>query len=97
MSIARGLYKHSKSGKIYMVDSVGKHTETLEDMVCYHAMYIDPEFGARANWIRPAKMFLEEVEINGKKVPRFEKISQNESVKVLKDELLKLMSNSDDQ
>lgn len=97
MSIARGLYKHSKSGKLYMVDSVGKHTETLEDMVCYHAVYVDPEFGDRANWVRPAKMFLEEVELNGKKVPRFEKISQNESVKILKDELLKLMSKGDDQ
>ena len=97
MSITRGLYKHSRSGKLYMVDSVGKHSETLEDMVSYHAMYIDPEFGARANWVRPAKMFLEEVEVNGLMVPRFEKISQNESVKVLKDELLKLMSETNDQ
>lgn len=97
MNITRGLYKHSKSGKLYMVDSVGKHSETLEDMVSYHAMYIDPEFGARANWVRPAKMFLEEVEVNGLMVSRFEKISQNESVKVLKDELLKLMSETNDQ
>lgn len=97
MVITRGLYKHSKSGKLYMVDSVGKHTETLEDMVSYHAMYIDPEFGYRAYWVRPVKMFLEEVEVNGQKVPRFEKISQNESVKILKDELLKLMSESNDQ
>ncbi len=97
MSITRGLYRHSKSGKLYMVDSVGKHSETLEDMVSYHAMYIDSEFGTRANWIRPAKMFLEEVEVNGLMVPRFEKISQNDSVKILKDELLKLMSENDDQ
>ena len=76
---------------------MGKHSETLEDMVSYHAMYIDPEFGARANWVRPAKMFLEEVEVNGLMVSRFEKISQNESVKVLKDELLKLMSETNDQ
>jgi hypothetical protein len=60
-------------------------------------MYIDPEFGSHAHWVRPVQMFLEEVELNGKKVPRFEKISQNESVKILKDELLKLMSNDDDQ
>ena len=54
-----------------MVDSVGKHSETLEDMVSYHAMYVDPEFGSRANWGRPAKMFLEEIEVKGERMPRF--------------------------
>lgn len=96
MSIPRGLYRHYK-GKLYMVDGVGKHTETLEDMVCYHAMYVHPEFGPYAHWVRPAKMFLEEVTIDGKVVPRFAKLSDAESVGILKDELTKLMKESDDQ
>ena len=96
MSIFKGLYRHYK-GKLYMVDSIGKHTETLEDMVSYHAMYTHPEFGPYAHWVRPAKIFLEEAEVNGQKVPRFTKLSQEESVTVLKNELMKLMKDSNDQ
>lgn len=97
MDITRGLYRHSKSGKLYMVDSVAKHSESLEDMVCYHAMYTDPEFGVRAHWVRPAQMFIEDVEVNGQKVPRFVRVTQNDSVKILREELVKLMSESNDQ
>lgn len=42
------------------------HSETLEEMVLYKAMY-----GDRLTWVRPLNMFIEEVEVNGKKVPRF--------------------------
>jgi hypothetical protein len=96
MTIARGLYRHYK-GNLYMVDSVGKHTETLEDMVSYHAMYTHPEFGPYAQWVRPAKMFVEEVEVKGQKVPRFAKLADEESVEILKNELMKLMKESNDQ
>ena len=96
MSIPRGLYRHYK-GKLYMVDGVGKHTETLEDMVFYHAMYVHPEFGPYAHWVRPLKMFLEEVTVDGKAVPRFEKLPDEESVAMLKEEIMKLMKDNNEQ
>jgi hypothetical protein len=61
-----GRYKHYK-GKMYEVIGVAKHSETLEEFVVYRALYGENEL-----WARPLNMFLEEVEVNGKKVPRFE-------------------------
>ncbi len=70
--VTPGLYKHYKGGT-YKVIGVAKHSETLDDMVVYeHVNEKDNEFKL---WVRPAKMFLETVEVDGKKVPRFEKIS----------------------
>jgi len=63
-----GKYKHYK-GNFYKVIGVAKHSETLEDLVVYECLYDNPKSKL---WIRPLKMFIEEVEINGKKVPRFE-------------------------
>lgn len=65
-----GKYVHFK-GKEYEVLYVGKHTETLEDVVIYRALYGD--FGI---WVRPLKMFIEKVEIDGKLVDRFKYISE---------------------
>lgn len=64
-----GRYRHSKSKKTYKVIGVAKHSETLEDMVVYQAEY-EP-FGI---WARPIKMFLDQVEIDGKMMPRFKKV-----------------------
>lgn len=61
-----GKYKHYK-GKMYEVLGVARHSETLEELVVYCALYGENEL-----WVRPLKMFLEQVEIDGKKVPRFE-------------------------
>ena len=61
-----GKYKHYK-GKEYEVIGVAKHSETLEETVVYKALY-----GNHDLWVRPLKMFMEDVEIDGKKVPRFE-------------------------
>jgi len=63
-----GKYKHYK-GKEYEVIGVGKHSETLEEFVVYKALYGDDQI-----WIRPLGMFNEEVEVNGKKIPRFQHI-----------------------
>lgn len=63
--ISSGVYKHYKGG-VYKVLGTAKHTETLEEMVVYQALY-----GDNAMWIRPLKMFLEEVMYEGIKVPRF--------------------------
>ena len=65
-----GKYQHYK-GKCYEVLGTAHHSETLEELVVYRALYESPEFGDQALWVRPKKMFLEEVVIEGKKVPRF--------------------------
>ncbi len=65
-----GLYKHYK-GNIYEVVGVAKHSETLEEMVVYKATY-QPE--GENLWVRPLKLFLENVMVEGQSVKRFEKI-----------------------
>jgi hypothetical protein len=51
------------------VIGLAKHSETLEDLVVYECLYDNP---TSKLWVRPAKMFLEEVTIKGKKLPRFQ-------------------------
>lgn len=65
-----GIYKHYK-GKLYEVIGIANHSETLEEMVVYRALY-DGQFGKNSLWVRPLKMFTEEIEVNSKKVKRFE-------------------------
>lgn len=60
-----GKYRHFK-GKEYEVLAVAKHSETLEEMVVYRALY-----GAGDVWVRPLAMFEEQVEKDGKVFPRF--------------------------
>ena len=76
MTIKPGLYRHYK-GNTYRVIGVAHHSETLEELVVYRSQYDDPEFGRHPLWVRPAKMFLETVEFNGRKVPRFKFVSPN--------------------
>ncbi len=65
-----GRYQHYK-GNFYQVIDVGRHSETLEELVVYRSLYDSKEFGDCALWVRPKKMFLETVEVGGKRVPRF--------------------------
>lgn len=65
-----GKYEHYKGGQ-YEVLGIAKHSETMEEFVVYKALYGEGEL-----WIRPLKMFQEEVEYNGKKVPRFKYIGK---------------------
>jgi hypothetical protein len=65
-----GKYRHYK-GKEYEAIGVAKHSETLEELVVYRALYDEGQI-----WVRSLKMFMEEVEIDGKKIPRFEYISK---------------------
>lgn len=60
-----GRYRHFK-GNEYELLFVARHSETLEDMVVYRALY-----GERGLWVRPAAMWCETVEHGGKLVPRF--------------------------
>jgi hypothetical protein len=62
------VWKHSKKGSFYKILAVGKHSETLEEMVVYEAQYDNP---VSKIWIRPLSMWNEEVEIEGNRVPRF--------------------------
>lgn len=64
-----GKYQHYK-GKQYEVIGIARHSETLEEFVVYRALY-ESENGGRVLWIRPLKMFLEKVKVEGKEVPRF--------------------------
>jgi hypothetical protein len=64
-----GIYKHSKKGTECKVHFIAKHSETLEDMVVYEALY---DNNLSKYWVRPASMFEEIVEVGGKKVKRFE-------------------------
>ena len=68
-----GIYKHYK-GEEYRVIGVAKHSETLEDLVVYEALYNNE---ISKLWVRPLIMFKEEVEINGKKMQRFEFVREN--------------------
>ncbi|OHA26618.1 MAG: hypothetical protein A3C06_01795 [Candidatus Taylorbacteria bacterium RIFCSPHIGHO2_02_FULL_46_13] len=67
-----GKYRHYK-GKEYQVIGVAKHTETLEDLVVYKALY---ENKTANLWVRPLKIFMESVEVEGKKMLRFEYIGE---------------------
>lgn len=61
-------YRHFK-GNEYLVLHLAKHSETMEPLVVYQALY--GEYGI---WVRPLPMFLEQVESNGIMVNRFEEI-----------------------
>ena len=65
-----GIYRHYK-GKMYEVLGVARHTETPEKFVVYRALY-RTRFGKESLWIRPIKMFMEKVEIDGKMFARFQ-------------------------
>ena len=65
-----GLYRHYKGG-LYEVIDTARHSETLEPMTVYRALY-----GERGLWVRPAAMFAETVLIEGVVRPRFEKIAE---------------------
>ena len=63
-----GLYRHYKGGLYQVIDMV-RHSETLEAMTLYRALY-----GARGLWVRPAAMFGESVEIDGRRQLRFTRL-----------------------
>lgn len=69
VTTAPGLYRHYKGNLYEVVDTV-RHSETLEPMTLYRALY-----GERGLWVRPAAMFAEQVVIDGIPQPRFAKIT----------------------
>lgn len=82
-TIKPGKYQHYK-GNYYEVLYIGRHSENLEEFVVYKALYDSPDaqkseisgtaksgFGKGAIWVRPKEMFIENIIIDGKEVPRF--------------------------
>ena len=68
--IKLGRYRHFK-GNEYLVIGVAKHSETLEEMVVYRALY-----GDGGLWVRPSSMWDETIERDGKRFKRFEYIGE---------------------
>jgi cyclomaltodextrinase / maltogenic alpha-amylase / neopullulanase len=64
-----GVYEHYKGFRMELI-GIARHSETLEELAVYRKLY-----GAHELWVRPLQMFLENVEIEGKIVPRFRFIS----------------------
>ncbi|ASD64874.1 DUF1653 domain-containing protein [Bdellovibrio bacteriovorus] len=65
--VAGGIYQHY-SGKQYRVIGVGRHSESLDEMVFYESLYNN---SVGRLWCRPLPMWNEIVEVDGQKVPRF--------------------------
>jgi hypothetical protein len=63
--VAGSLYEHYK-GLRYKIIGVARHSETLEELVVYQALY-----GEGGIWVRPLAMFVENIVINGQTKPRF--------------------------
>jgi hypothetical protein len=64
-----GRYRHYKGGEYEVIDTV-RHSETLEPMTLYRALY-----GQRGLWVRPAAMFNESVTADGQTLARFTKLN----------------------
>ena len=65
-----GKYRHHKSAEMtYEVLGIARHSETLEPLVIYRALY-----GEKGLWARPYAMFVGTVTVEGREVPRFTKI-----------------------
>ena len=68
--IKLGKYRHFKGGE-YEVLGIAKHSETQEEMVIYRALY-----GEREIWVRPASMWNEQIQKDGKTFSRFTYIGE---------------------
>ena len=66
-----GRYRHYK-GMLYDVVDTVRHSESLEPMTLYRALY-----GEKGLWVRPAGMFNEDVMIGGLRQPRFTKVQDD--------------------
>jgi len=72
--LKKGVYEHYKGNKYELIE-VAIHSETLEKMVVYRALYGDCKL-----WVRPLSMWEECVEIEGKKTPRFRFVDDSKLV-----------------
>ena len=75
MEIKLGKYKHFKGGIVEVI-GVASHSETLEEFVVYKCLYKCRTNGEGLLGVRSKDMFLENVSVNDKEVPRFEYIEE---------------------
>lgn len=66
--LAMGRYRHYKGGE-YEIVGLARHSETLEPLVVYRPLY-----GRSGLWVRPFAMFVETIEVDGRRQPRFARI-----------------------
>ena len=71
MEVKKGIYRHFKGG-VYRVIGVGCHSESLEEMVVYQSV------SDGGIWVRPAAMWDEKVEHDGKILSRFQYVGDGE-------------------
>lgn len=76
VEIKIGKYKHYK-GHYYEVIGTAKHSETLDELVVYKALY-EGDYPKGTIWVRPKEMFLETVLINGETKQRFQLIDDDD-------------------
>lgn len=72
MDLKPGIYRHFK-GNLYELIAVARHSESLEPMVVYRALY-----GEGGYWVRPAAMWNEPVNRDGYSGPRFQYVGESE-------------------
>ena len=70
MEIKPGKYRHFK-GKTYEVIGIAHHSETMEELVVYRALY-----GEQGLWVRPAAMWTQTVDRDGYHGPRFQYVGE---------------------
>ena len=71
--IRTGRYRHYK-GNDYQVLGIARHSETEEELIVYRKLYGDGSL-----WVRPLAMFLENVLVDGRTVPRFALVEPTEA------------------
>ena len=67
-------YRHFKGG-IYKFVGIARDSESQKEMVVYQAVY-----GERQMWVRPKEMFFGEVVRDGKRMLRFQELSDEEAI-----------------
>jgi len=70
ITIGAKCYNYKHPDRFYKIIGIAKHSETLEDLVLYKALYAG-DFPYGQIWARPKKMFLEKILKEGKEIPRF--------------------------
>lgn len=70
MELTPGIYRHFKGG-MYELIGVANHSETMEPMVVYRALY-----GERGLWVRPAAMWNEIIQKDDYHGPRFQLVEE---------------------
>lgn len=75
-TVKSGIYRHYKNLLVRVI-GVGLHSETLEEVVIYEKLEPFNGYPKGSLWVRPLTMFMENVTVEGKTLPRFEYLGEN--------------------